>query len=452
MYDRAVTLETVEKTLAENIINRNNKLNLFLGMLNSLEAPSIVSLDGAWGSGKTYFVKQIEALGLLPEEQFKGVFDSMANGLTNRNGEQILRFRNKFIPYYFNAWENDCSDNPLQALLFSLLNDVEQGENFRLKCLKNGYKAFSLAGLIKNLSHDFIDDSRISQLTSVQKLAEEFITAKERCKAISDELEKLVDGSDKSLLVIIDELDRCRPSFAIRLLEAIKHCCLSDNVVFLLATNNEQLQHTVQHFYGNGFDGAGYLNKFYDLQFDLGGVDIDSYLSYRLGGDKNVFACEVASELHMTMRELNRYSTMILMVQNYIQYSQFSGNSVQEDFCKYVIVPLSLGLKIKKPSNFQRIYNGDGADIVKDFVSNSGRSMLSSVEYIFRDDKEFAEAIQNQNGNNQEILAELAARAYNKVFSAESPMSIPFRRQLLEVLTLISSSAVVPTRDAAYTT
>lgn len=450
MYDRAVTLETVKKTLAENIINRNNKLNLFLGMLNSLEAPSIVSLDGAWGSGKTYFVKQIEALGLLPEEQFSDVFNSMANGLTNRNGEQILGFRDKFIPYYFNAWENDCSDNPLQALLFSLLNDVEQGENFRLKCLKNGYKAFSLAGLIKNLSHDFIDDSRISQLTSVQKLAEEFITAKERCKAISDELKKLVDGSGKSLLVIVDELDRCRPSFAIRLLEAIKHCCLSDNVIFLLATNNEQLQHTVQHFYGDGFDGAGYLNKFYDLQFNLGDVDIDSYLKHKLGGDSNVFVCEVASDLHMTMRELNRYSTMILMVQNYIQYRQFSGNSVKEDFCRYVIVPLSLGLKIRKPNDFQRIYDGAGADIIKDFVTSCSQSVLSSISYILKRDSEAEGATRGQSNNRREALAELAVQAYDEIFSTESSASIPFRQQLLDVLTLISSSTSMPTKDTLY--
>lgn len=389
MHDTTVTLKIVEKTLAENIINRNNKLNLFLGMLNSLEAPSIVSLDGAWGSGKTYFVKQIETLGSLPKEQFKDIFSSMANGLTNRNGEQILRFRDKFIPYYFNAWENDCLDDPLQALLFSLINDVEKEKNLRLKCFKNGLKTINIAELIKNITQGLIDESRMFELTDAQKLASEFITAKERCKTVSDELQKLVGSSNnKKLVVIIDELDRCKPSFAIRLLEAIKHCCLSDNVIFLLATNNEQLRYTVQHFYGDGFDGAGYLNKFYDLQFNLGDVDVDSYLKYKLGGDGNVFVCEVASELRMTMRELNRYSTMILMVQNYIQYRQFSGNSVQEDFCRYVIVPLSLGLKIKKPNDFQRIYDGTGANIIKDFVFSCSQSVLSSISYILKRDSE----------------------------------------------------------------
>jgi len=450
MYDRAVTLEIVKRTLTEDIIGRNSKLDLFLGMLNYLEAPSIVSLDGAWGSGKTYFVKQIEALGLLPDEEFKEIFDSVAGKLPNRNGKHIFEFRNKFVPYYFNAWENDCLDDPLQSLLFSLINDVEQEGNFSLGCLKKGIEAINLTELIKNMTHGLIDMDRISELNDTQTLAREFITAKERCEAISNELQKLVKSSDKKLLVIIDELDRCKPSFAVGLLEAIKHCCLSNNIIFLLATNNEQLEHTVKHFYGSGFDGAGYLNKFYDLQFSIGSVDVDSYLRYKLGGDSNVFACEVANELRMTMRELNRYSTMILMVQRYIQYNQFSGNSVQEDFCRYAIVPLSLGLKIKRPDDFQRIYDGDGANIIKDFVLNSGESMLSSLRHIFRNDEELMKASQSQTNNSREALARLAVQAYDKIFSTESPTSVPFRQQLLEVLTLISSSTSMPTKDAIY--
>lgn len=448
MYDRIVTLEAIKKTLSEDIIGRNNKLGLFVSMLNSLEAPSIVSLDGAWGSGKTYFVKQIEALGLLSDEDFKEIFNSVVDTLSDDHGGQILKFHNEFVPYYFNAWENDCMDDPLQALLFSLINDVEKEENFQLKCFKNGLKSINITGLLKNITQGLIDADKMFKLTDAQQLASEFITAKERCRTISDELQKLV-GSDKKLLVIIDELDRCKPSFAVGLLETIKHCCLSNNVIFLLATNNEQLSHTVKHFYGNEFDGAGYLNKFYDLQFSLGDVDIDSYLKHKFGGDYSVYTREVAIQLHMTMRELNRYSTMVSMVGNYTQYRQFSSSSVQEDFCRYAIVPLALGLKIKKPDDFQRIYNGEGAGIIKEFVLKSDESMLSSMGHIFRNDKRLTEAYQNQT-NSRDILAELAMEAYNKVFLDESPARAPFRQQLLEVLTLISSSTSIPDKDTRY--
>lgn len=449
MYDRTVTLETIKKTLTEDIIGRNNKLGLFVGMLNSLEAPSIISLDGAWGSGKTYFVKQIEALSLLSGEEFKKTFNSITDSSPDERGGQILKFHDEFVSYYFNAWENDCLDDPLQALLFSLINDIEKEESFQLKCFKNGLKAINITGLLKNITQGLIDTDKMFKLTDAQQLASEFITAKERCRTISNELQKLVESSDKKLLVIIDELDRCKPSFAVGLLEAIKHCCLSNNVIFLLATNNEQLKHTVRHFYGDGFDGAGYLNKFYDLQFSLGSVDVDSYLKHKLGGNDNVFACEVANELHMTMRELNRYSTMILMVQSYMQYHQFSGNSVQEDFCRYAIVPLSLGLKIKKPDDFQRIYDGDGADIVKEFVLESGDSMLSSMSYIFSNDKRLTDSYRNKV-DRQNVLAELATEAYNKVFLDRSPTSTPFRQQLLGVLTLISSSTSLPNKNTPY--
>lgn len=205
----------------------------------------------------------------------------------------------------------------------------------------------------------------------------------------------------------------------------------------------------MKHFYGNDFDGTGYLNKFYDLQFSLGDIDIDSYLKRRLGDNYSVFAYETASELHMTMRELNRYSTMILMVRNYTRYHQFSSNSVQEDFCRYVIVPLALGLKIKKPDDFQRIYDGEGADVVKEFVLKSGESMPSSMGHIFKNNKRLMEAYRNQT-NIRNTLAELAVEAYSKVLSGELSTGASFRQQLMEVLTLISSSTSVPDKNTKY--
>lgn len=203
MYDRTVTLETIKKTLIEDIIGRNNKLGLFVSMLNSLDAPSIVSLDGAWGSGKTYFVKQIEALGILSDEDFKEIFNRVADTLLDDCSGQILRFHSEFVPYYFNAWENDCMDDPLQALLFSLINDIEEadegkGDNPCLKHLRDGKKAINLIELVKNISHGLIDIDRVSELSSTQALAKEFVTAKERCRVVSDELQKLTKTAIRS--------------------------------------------------------------------------------------------------------------------------------------------------------------------------------------------------------------------------------------------------------------
>ncbi len=74
---------------------------------------------------------------------------------------------------------------------------------------------------------------------------------------------------DGPLYVFVDELDRCRPDYAIKLLEGIKHLFAVPGVVFVISTNIEQLGNSVQAIYGPAFDGTGYLKRFFDFESDL---------------------------------------------------------------------------------------------------------------------------------------------------------------------------------------
>lgn len=58
------------------------------------------------------------------------------------------------------------------------------------------------------------------------------------------------------IIIFIDELDRCKPSYAVRLLEQIKHYMCDERITFILAVNTAQLQHTIRHFYGSEFDAC----------------------------------------------------------------------------------------------------------------------------------------------------------------------------------------------------
>ena len=83
----------------------------------------------------------------------------------------------------------------------------------------------------------------------------------------------------KPLVIMIDELDRCRPSYAIELLEVAKHLFAVDNVVFVLAVNRAELVHSVKALYGSGFDAEGYLRRFFDLDFQLPEPDRKRFVS-----------------------------------------------------------------------------------------------------------------------------------------------------------------------------
>ena len=83
---------------------------------------------------------------------------------------------------------------------------------------------------------------------------------------------------DRPLVIGIDELDRCRPSYAIEMLELAKHLFAVDHVVFALAVNRSELAHSVKVLYGQDFDAARYLRRFFDLDFRLPQPDRTAFI------------------------------------------------------------------------------------------------------------------------------------------------------------------------------
>ncbi|EPE9323938.1 KAP family P-loop NTPase fold protein, partial [Enterobacter asburiae] len=88
---------------------------------------------------------------------------------------------------------------------------------------------------------------------------------------------------DLPIFIIIDELDRCRPSFAINLLEIVKHIFNIPGVVFVIATDTEQLQHSIKVVYGNDFSASHYLSRFFDRRFLLPSPNLNNLLLTKTG-------------------------------------------------------------------------------------------------------------------------------------------------------------------------
>ena len=81
------------------------------------------------------------------------------------------------------------------------------------------------------------------------------------------------------LFILIDELDRCRPTYAIKLLERVKHMFETDQVVFVIATDTSQLKHSIRATYGGEFDAQTYLQRFFDRTFRFNKVELDELAS-----------------------------------------------------------------------------------------------------------------------------------------------------------------------------
>ena len=355
--------ERIQKTLKTDALGRNDDLGRFIGLINSAKNNTVVSIDGPWGSGKTYFVKQIEYLSLHGVENFSNIDESV-----------IDEFQNNYAVVYYNAWENDQHTDPLQSLLANLINDVwgwRERTSDRVVQIGEGF----VKSVAKVVTGGLYDSKEIEDADSIQKLVKSIHTVDERKKAIDDILDTFSKIIGKKILVIVDELDRCRPDFAVKLLETIKHFYNNDNLVFVLATNNVQLSHTIRKVYGYDFDGIGYLNKFYDLIFNLPAIDKEKYIAY-LGQNvrsnywKDRAPISVIIHLDMSMREINRYYSSMSLIQGYME-SAGTFDSGPDNFVKYILVPLAYGLRVKNFSDYEKLIKGQGESILMSYCKSS---------------------------------------------------------------------------------
>ena len=184
------------------------------------------------------------------------------------NEDNIKAFKEKYEVYYYNAWENDMHSSPLLSLIYNLINDYpkekDQTASGKIE------SPFDVIEGLKTVSQNFIN---LDKVKTYKDLTQEIHTSEEKKNALSNIIDNILPA-DKKLIFIVDELDRCKPDYAINMIEVIKHFYSNKRIIFLLCTNNLQLSHTISNYYGSNFDGYGYLNKIYNLIIELGDVPI----------------------------------------------------------------------------------------------------------------------------------------------------------------------------------
>lgn len=290
---------------------------------------------------------------------------------------ELLREKQKV--FYFNAWENDFINDALSALVLKLIADDD--ESLNLASIKRAASMINLSAGIKNVSHDFID---YSANTSKEKLVKDIQSIVDRREAVNDFMDRI--KSDKERMVfIIDELDRCKPSFAVDVLEVIKHYFVRDDITFLMATNLSELSHTVEKYYGYNFDGSSYLNKFFDYSMGLKTVDISSYARDALNWSPNSYVVhEVAHDainyLGLQMREINSYHSALRMIDRFLSRDR---NWREEQYpIQFIFVPLALALKLKSNKSFVQFSEGRGVDLLRDFLPHTGSGMHYAGRWV----------------------------------------------------------------------
>ncbi|SHO54402.1 KAP family P-loop NTPase fold protein [Vibrio quintilis] len=245
----------------------------------------VLNIDAPWGTGKTYFLQRWK------------------NSIEHR-----------FPVVYIDAWKQDYSDDPMLTIFASIVGQLKKmtPETEKSKAVLSKLGKFSKAvapALVKSLVkkatgvtvdelYENMSEDDGKQLTSTSsdvagKLTEELIkdhnaklaSINDIREAIAAWVDEVIDQTEREspAFIFVDELDRCRPSYALEMLEVIKHFFSTEGVVFVIATDTEQLQHTIKGFYGAGFDAQVYLGRFFNRRATLNSVSRSVFIKAKLG-------------------------------------------------------------------------------------------------------------------------------------------------------------------------
>ena len=209
--------------------------------LSCAETGCVLSVNGGWGVGKTTFIK-------------------MWGQYMRNAGHPVI---------CFNAWKSDFSEDPIVPMLAELSKLNSEDDTFA-KCISPvlSIVAESICQKVLGVSAEKIDEE-----FSGDKLIRNYLIQKEKFDAFRSELSEYVANigeRELPVIFIIDELDRCNPSYAVKVLEHIKHIFDVPNIFFVLVINKEQLEYAVKGYYGSEtIDAANYLRRFIDVEYNM---------------------------------------------------------------------------------------------------------------------------------------------------------------------------------------
>lgn len=421
-YEEKVSEEILIKTMILNPIKRNTELIYFIRLLSCMGTGNkIIAVNGKWGSGKTFFLKQFQLL-----------CNYCANRIENREKieEYINKYKNtqeikqpNFIEclqeecrefvnedccevLFFNAWEYDGNSDPIKSLMYFLIEKY----NLDFTKINVDWKGFGKK-IIKFLFHFEYGENLFEKTNPF----EEIISNNDIKKIWTILLDMIINENCNKLYIIIDDLDRCRPEYAMKMFERLQHFANDERVVFILAIDYEEVMSMIEHFYGYRDSGSKFLEKVIDQFIDLEDRQYGDYSEYL--GDfivsqrlkdglpvivniiSKVTNC-VFEDFHMTLREMAKYSeTMAYIFPFYDDYMGNLSGELGNTILKGIVMPYALGLNVISKKEYYKFISGEGQEKFIDFVERHEELFenIGIKKQVFKDIYQFIVCVMNRD-------------------------------------------------------
>ncbi|MCI5188245.1 MAG: hypothetical protein D3905_00320 [Candidatus Electrothrix sp. AS4_5] len=259
-----------EEPFRFDALKREPSVEAVSSLISELSGPFVLAIDSPWGTGKTTFVRMLKSV--LEKKEHPCL--------------------------YFNAWETDFSTDPLVAFLgeiTKLISDeidnssdtakkVNKVKKLGSLLVKKGIPVLAKVTTGATLDLDSFTEKAIADYVSsaATDAVDKYLKEKELIDEFHKELDKVIkqlsqEGKPSQLVIFVDEIDRCRPTYAVELLERIKHLFNIENVIFVVSLDKQQLRTSLGAVYGQGIDADEYLRRFIDLEFLLPKPDAEAF-------------------------------------------------------------------------------------------------------------------------------------------------------------------------------
>lgn len=325
----------VENPFEKDFFKREKIAKNFMSIFDNFsENGFVLAIDSEWGTGKTTFVKMWEAL------------------LKTKD------YSNKYHPIYYNAWENDFLSNPF----LSLFSEIAEFENLNSQFndfIKNNFNT-----LAKSIFNSFKIDIPYFDTNDL-------LSSIKNQKSIVSKFKKILSdiSENKKIIFFIDELDRCRPDFAIELLETIKHFFSVKDIIFVVVLDKSQLSNSIKVIYGENIDTDSYLRRFFDLVYKLPPASTEfyfynithdlffhsnnSYMEYKFPLLQYFLYVIIDSPFYgFSLRDLDKLKISLTLIYNNLPTS---FTNIMEKICINFLIAFLLCLSIKDDSLFKKI-------------------------------------------------------------------------------------------------
>lgn len=420
-YELRPTFDNLKKSILTDSVGRNKSIANFIKLLDEIDGNVAIALDDSWGNGKTFFVKQTQIVlqsRNFSNEKLNDIRQCMEKLLKNDKARN-------YLPVYYDAWSNDSDTDPVLSIIFEMLKSIKGLEEYAVRdknwwdTIKKGFEVAVTA----------LGGPRIGEfLNSVEgtDLLAEIKKHKESDQVLNQLFDTLLEKqpADTRIVFFIDELDRCCPNFAVRLLERIKHYFLHEKIIFVVSVNMSELQHTIKRHYGNDFNADKYLCRFFDFTIPLPPADMTKYYETINFKDnevaKYVVANSIIEKYNFSLREITRYLQYLKVAvpKKYNQYEPRYG------FYHHVLIPFIIGLSVHDRNKYNDFIQGKDSSSFAEAIPLYHADWLCQI-LLARPNETFLLGI-NDNATVVVSLAEKFQPVYDCIFgNSTQPARVP---------------------------